>query len=316
MRASPLVLRVAPLVGVPVEELARAAEVDPTVTALSYDEGVRLWQALERLTGDAFVGLTAGERTQKDSLGMFGLAFATARDLADGLRVVERILPILLREGDISMERDESGAGLVYKMPKLGIRHGVDHMFTTLLTLARSCVGGPLVPSFVSFQMSAPERGERYREVFGVTPTFDAKRCVCWFAAADLSRPLTGADPATCEVLLAHADALLASPPNDLITKVEAALLRSLDQGLGTLEDTAERMGTTPRTLQRDLEAAGTRFSTVKESLLQTEASRALRDSEESIDALASRLGYATRRSFERAFHRWTGQTPAAFRRG
>ncbi len=316
MRASPLVLRVAPLVGVPVEELARAAGIEADATALSYDEGVRLWETLERLTGDPFVGLTAGERTRKDTLGMLGLAFATARDLADGLRVIGRTLPLLLRDGDIAIESNETGAGLVYKMPKLGLRHGVDQMFATLLALARSSVDGPLTPASVAFEMNAPTSTERYREVFGVTPTFDADRCECWFSRADLSRPLTGADPATSGVLLAHAEALLASPPNDFVTKVEAALLRSLDHGQGTLEDTAERLGTTPRTLQRDLESAGTRFSAVKEALLEAEASRALRETDEAIDALAGRLGYATRRSFERAFLRWTGRTPAAFRRG
>lgn len=316
MRASPLVLRVAPLVGVPIEELAAAAGVPPDVDVITYEEGVRLWEALERLTGDRFVGLTAGERSRVDTLGMFGLAFATSRDLADGLRVVERTLPLVLREGDIAVERDDTGAGLVYRMPKLGLRHGVDHMFATLLTLTRGCLDGPVVPVSVTFEMDAPPSLARYTEVFGVEPTFGADRCQLWFASRDLARPLSGADPATREVLLAHAETLLASPPSDRITKVEAALLRSLDQGQGTLEDTAERLGTTARTLQRELEAAGTRFSKVKEALLQTEACRALRDTEESIDTLAARLGYATRRSFERAFHRWTGETPAAFRRG
>jgi len=44
-------------------------------------------------------------------------------------------------------------------------------------------------------------------------------------------------------------------------------------------------------------------------------AQRLLRDPSLSIEEVAERLGYASERSFRRAFERWEGVTPAGFRR-
>jgi AraC-like DNA-binding protein len=40
-----------------------------------------------------------------------------------------------------------------------------------------------------------------------------------------------------------------------------------------------------------------------------------LRDPARSIDEIAARLGYSDAANFTRAFRRWTGMTPRAFRR-
>lgn len=315
MRTSALVLRVAPLVGVPVEELACAADIDPQARELTYQQGVRLWQSLEDLTGDPAIGLTIGQRSRVDTFGMLGMAFASARDLADGLRVVERALPLLLRGGKLSVERNKACTSVVYRMPSVGLRHGVDHMFAAILTLARHCVGSPIVPAAVAFQMPPPATTARYEQLFGITPRFNADRCVLAFTSEDVTRALSGADPGTSQILMDHAETLLASPPNTIVTRAEAALLTSLERGVGTLEDTAKRLATTSRTLQRGLRAYGKSFSVLKDELLEREAKRALKETDESVDSLAARLGYSSRRSFERAFVRWTGQTAGNFRR-
>lgn len=314
MRVSLLLLRIAPSVGVGADELAMAAQVSPDSDALSYEDGVRLWSCLEDLTDDPFIGLTAGEQYRLDTLGMFGLAFATARDFADGLRVAGLALPLLLQEAKMGVSSDVTGSGIEYSMPRLGLRHGVDYMFAAFLTLARECLDGPLVPAAVALQMPAPGDTSRYRSVFGVEPEFSAPRCRLWFDRKELGRPLRGAEPATSSTLLSHAERLLATPPPaERITKVEAALLRSLDQGMGTLQHVADLLETSPRTLQRELRAGGVTFSSLRSSTVETEARRAIRAGVP-IDELAKRLGYATRRSFDRAFTRWAGESPAKFR--
>ncbi|MFK7985692.1 MAG: AraC family transcriptional regulator ligand-binding domain-containing protein [Sandaracinaceae bacterium] len=314
MRAAPLLLRIAPSLGVDIVEVAHAAKVDVEAESLSYEDGQRLWAALEALLGDPFVGLTAGEKSRLDTLGMLGLVFATSRDLADGLRVAAAVLPRVLKGAPLDLEFSEDGGGLVYRFPARH-RHGVDHLFAGILTLARGCVRGDLQPMAVDLRSSAPPHVERYMQVFGVPPRFDCEVCRLWFSALDLARPFAGADPETSAVLLDHADELLAPAAPSRVTEVEAAFLRSIDAGDGSLQNTAERLDCTPRTLQRELRAAGTSFSELKERVLEREAKRALSGGD-SIQALADRLGFATRKGFERAFRRWTGESPAMFRRG
>jgi AraC-like DNA-binding protein len=48
----------------------------------------------------------------------------------------------------------------------------------------------------------------------------------------------------------------------------------------------------------------------------RSHAETLLRDPRLSIDEVAERVGYADTSNFTRAFRRWTGKTPAVFRRG
>ncbi len=320
VRISPLLLRLAAAVSIDRDTLLEAAGVSPGAmtrpSGLRDEEGVRLWEALARLSGDPLVGLTAGERIRLDTLGMSGLAFVTARDLADSLRVVDRTLPLILGWREFRVGHDAEGGGIEYTMPELITRHGVDMLFAGVLTLARRCTGHPIRPRAVAFQMPAPADPARYVQVFGVEPTFGAERCRLWFEAEDLARPCVGADPATSDLLREHADSLLGEPPpSEKITRVEAAFLRSLDRGDGSLEGTAALLGVRPRTLQRRLHQEETTFKKLRDRVLQREAERSLARGD-SVDQVTSRLGYASRSSFERAFLRWTGVTPGYFRSG
>ncbi len=317
-RISPLLLRLAAFVGLDRELLLQAACVSPEALlrpeGLLYDEAVRLGEAVASLSRDPYIGLTAGERLRLDALGMLGPAFATAHDLADGLRVMRRTLPLVVREGDLRVSRDSTGGGMLYRMPVLDMRHGVDLMFAGVLTLVRRCTGITVRPRTVAFQMPPPPDVARYTEVFGREPIFSAPRCLLWFSVEDLSRPFLGADSATSELLRSHADALLGEPPvPEEIVRAEAALLRSLDRSDGTLEGTASLLGVHPRTLQRQLRERGTSFKSLRDRLFQKEAERGLTKGE-TVESVATRLGYANRSSFERAFLRWTGATPKQYR--
>lgn len=107
---------------------------------------------------------------------MVGLAFATARDLADGLHVLASVLASMLRGADLGVEWTEDGGGLVYEFPS-DHRHGVDHLLSSVLTVARTCVRGDLHPTRVDLRSARPVHTGRYVQVFSVEPTFDADVC-------------------------------------------------------------------------------------------------------------------------------------------
>lgn len=209
--ASPLVLRFSAVMGVPAEELLLACGLSG-VSALTHADGMRLWSKLEELTGDPYVGLSAGGRVSLDFMGMMGLAFASAVDLAAGLRLLERTIPLLIRNAPFTLAFERDRGGVIYEAPSSDVRHGVDSMLAAILHLARSCTAHRLTPTAVALQSAPPIKVDRYRELFGVDPAFGAKSSALWFSSDDLARPFRGADPATASVLLAHAPALLMPP--------------------------------------------------------------------------------------------------------
>ncbi len=85
--------------------------------------------------------------------------------------------------------------------------------------------------------------------------------------------------------------------------------------GFRTLEEVAERVQMSPRTLRRRLASYGVNFADLIDEERRKEAQLLLQSSDRSLRWVGEQLGYATLPNFVRAFKRWTGQTPAAYRR-
>ncbi len=81
------------------------------------------------------------------------------------------------------------------------------------------------------------------------------------------------------------------------------------------LTGAARAMHMTPRTLIRKLEADGTSFQSIKDALRRDIAIRDLQSGQHSIEAIALEVGFSSAANFHKAFHRWTGKAPSAYRR-
>ncbi|MDN5937671.1 MAG: AraC family transcriptional regulator [Salinisphaera sp.] len=82
-----------------------------------------------------------------------------------------------------------------------------------------------------------------------------------------------------------------------------------------SLETIAERMAVTPRTLIRRLKQEAGSYQGVLDGLRQAYAERMLADAAFSIAEIATHLGYTEPPNFGRAFRRWYGVSPVAWRR-
>lgn len=107
------------------------------------------------------------------------------------------------------------------------------------------------------------------------------------------------------------------SPAEDpLLHRVRAAIRDALVRGPPPAADIARRLGLGQRTLQRRLLELGTTFAGELESTRRSLAAGYLRDASLSLAEVAYLLGYDEQPSFFRAFRRWYGTTPGAWRRG
>ena len=84
--------------------------------------------------------------------------------------------------------------------------------------------------------------------------------------------------------------------------------------GTVSLETVAKRLGTSPRTLQRRLNRRGLCFWALVEQSRFEIAGALLRDTDLKVQEIATRLGYSSPGGFSRAFARWAGCSPSAFR--
>ena len=99
--------------------------------------------------------------------------------------------------------------------------------------------------------------------------------------------------------------------PIDRICRLIDAMLPG---GYPAIDDIAPLLGVSPRTLQRALGEADVCYSDLVERCRCTAACDSLEKTQKSVKDIAVALGYRDASSFSRAFRRWTGRTPRAYR--
>jgi AraC-like DNA-binding protein len=80
------------------------------------------------------------------------------------------------------------------------------------------------------------------------------------------------------------------------------------------IHQVADSMLTSPRTLQRRLHGAGLTYGHLVAEARRASAERLLAEPERTIADVGRTLGYSDPAHFTRAFQRWTGLSPRAFR--
>jgi AraC-like DNA-binding protein len=81
------------------------------------------------------------------------------------------------------------------------------------------------------------------------------------------------------------------------------------------LAQLARRLGMSPRTLQRKLKEANLSYTRLLDSVRREMAERYMADERLDLNDLAFLLGFSEQSAFQRAFRRWMGQSPGAWRR-
>jgi len=103
-------------------------------------------------------------------------------------------------------------------------------------------------------------------------------------------------------------------PAGSIVDQVKRALQDLLPTGEPNIGEVSRLLGTSSRTLQRQLFEAGTTFREILRDVRHDLALRYLRDRTCSITEVAFLLGFSETAAFSRAFKRWTGEAPSRFR--
>ncbi len=131
-----------------------------------------------------------------------------------------------------------------------------------------------------------------------------------------LSWPVQTAEPALHADLCRLADEQLLALRQDetASSRVRQWLATRMQGQTPTLEDAAEAMGMAAWTLRRRLQAENTSYRDVLDQMRHQLSLSQLSDSRHSLGEVAFSLGFSSSGAFQRAFKRWTGETPGRYR--
>jgi AraC-like DNA-binding protein len=258
------------------------------------------------------------ERVPSGALDVLEHAAASCATLGDAARCAARCLPLAHAGMELRLvvARELAALYLAFAEGLAPVPATVDALFACLLSAARRFTGKELRPLAVDLVRAAPDDRRAHERDFGPRLRFGASIDALWFPADALALPLLRADASLHRVLLRYADDLLRSLPRPRLAslRVREELAAELCDGDPTAERVAVRLGMSTRSLHRALQQEGTTFRRLADDLRCGLALRHLEGDAHPVDRIAPLLGFSHASSFQQAFRRWTGESPAQYR--
>ncbi|WP_237057260.1 AraC family transcriptional regulator [Microbulbifer sediminum] len=168
----------------------------------------------------------------------------------------------------------------------------------------------------VNLAFPPPDYNEDYSDMFPCRHYFHQRETCLVFNTRFLQMPLVR-DPQQLSEFLARApECLLAQykSDNSFTGRIRRMLQAQNAIENLSLDDVAARLYISPQTLRRRLKDEGNSWQDIKDSVRRDMAVYQLKQQETAVAEIAERLGFSEPSAFNRAFKKWTGLAPGAYR--
>ncbi|MET0285207.1 MAG: AraC family transcriptional regulator [Polyangiales bacterium] len=285
------------------------------------------WLPLERvdavlveavaMSGDPAFGLHWGERSPMMQFDLGPSLVASAPSLRTALDAIVQLQFLFANRAQLSFVQGGSRSSLGFDLlsaSEVGL-HVVTELSLVSLLRGFRFLGQERALRRINVGYARPAHGAEYERVFGARLRFDQPRTSIEFASAALEQREGAYNQPLHSMLRAHTDQLSQRARNQLTLReqladhVRGALPRVL-----TIVDAAQLMGMSTRSLRRRMTEEDVSYSDVVDGVQRERAMSLIERPELPLKAVASETGFQSMSGFQRAFQRWTGQSPGRSR--
>lgn len=277
-----------------------------------------LWSAAYARAGDPQLALHAAEALPFGAYKVVDFLAAHSPTVGEALRRVAAHFRLIDPRAVLEVTEGAPRA-LVFHVrdPKTPLSPPAqEYTFAALVLRCRWCAGPTWAPDRVELTFPEPPQSAEHRRVFATEVRFGCPLPRLVLSPAAWEAPVRGAEPALLSVLEDHARRLLRElpPADDLPGQVRAAIAEELPGGDPSAAAIARRLAMSERTLQRRLQAENTTLAQLFDETRGAVAKAHLADPALGLAEVAWLVGFSDQSAFTRAFRRWTGSTPGAWR--
>lgn len=285
---------------------------------VSYLQAGQLIAEGARLTGCDHFGLLVGQASEPSHLGIAGFLVRAAPTTRQALSALVDNLDLHDTGGTPALEIGAEYARLSFSVHQPGMA-ALDHIYDLCAAIMhgvlRSLCGDAWKATEVFLPRRRPPDITPYRRLFRSATLFDSDRCAISFPGHWLEHRTPTADALLFRHLEEEVKALRELQARDITDTLPAVLRRGLLLDRYSAEAIAAVFGLQERTFQRRLQAAGTTFREELDRARKTVSLQLLESTGLPVCDIAQSLGYADSSAFIRAFRRWSGINPSAWRR-
>ena len=290
-------------------------ELDQKIDAAAF---FRVWSAIEEEAARADFPVRAGRVAVHGPFVPALFAFACSPNIEVGVTRLTMFKPLIAPVRLSSETRDDvfaltfQSAEPDFPMPPSMAVFEIAHFVES----ARTFTGTHIVPRMIGLPDPTAACDE-LSEFVGVPPR-ESRLPTIEFALEDARRPLISEDTEFWNVIEKELTGRLSTHDAEpsLAARVRAMLLENMASGLANVDRVAEQLRMSRRSLQRRLSEEGLTFQTVLDKARADLALTYLRRGDLSAEEISYLLAFRDPNSFYRAFHAWTGMTPAQARAG
>jgi AraC-like DNA-binding protein len=280
----------------------------------------KLWKVLADESGDPCLGIKAARFWHPSYMGALGYSWLSSSSLKTAMQRYDRYSRILTEGAIITVEEDKDCLSLILEYKDISMKQPTrsDSFFSYITEMCRANYGPEFSPTLLNLAHPAPANEEcmqEFRDYFQCPVVFEAPRYQMCITHDVAYKKLRSSNPKMAQLndqfmidYLANLD------DKDIISRVKSQVINQLSSGNITDGSIASELFMSTRTLQRHLKAENTTFKSILNEVRSDLALKYLRDSTFSIGEITFMLGYREPSSFNRAFKRWTGESPTAFR--
>ncbi|MFD1217914.1 AraC family transcriptional regulator [Microbulbifer celer] len=274
-----------------------------------------LWLAVETAYPDPLLGVRLGQAMQGSQMGLVGYLLMTQKNLGTALEQLLIYHPLLGEGGQFEMRQSSFYVELCYIPNYMRCaRLRVETVLSICLAQARAMTGRHFQPQCVQFAYPTPSLAvqQQYQQLLQAPVQFNTDVSSIRLRPQDLEIPLVAADRQVMARLKPEADALLKALTSKSLQLRVTHLLQQEPQL--TREQVAERLCISPRHLGRKLLEEEASFRSIQDEVRSHYACQWLREGEKTNVDIAAALGYCDESAFGKAFRRWTGMSPKAYK--
>ena len=207
--------------------------------------------------------------------------------------------------------RENDCESVLYKTSQEGLplpAFLVEIEFAFLISLLRRATQLPIRP--LSMTMTVLPKSDALEKYAEIAPQEGDENCIT-FSIDDLEEPFISHNEAMWDYFVPELNKRLADLDVDesMSARVRSVLTELLPSGTIAIDDVADMLGITKRTLQRKLAAENTTFQKQLNNTREILALHYIKHTDMNVNDIAYLLGYMETNSFLRAFTVWTGMS-------